>query len=172
MKFQNTYTSYSIEPQQKPKVFKRQPRDVVPAELKKEVTGLTHECGVFGAIACGDWPTQVSFLALDFSYLQNICFHVKRKSIISAYICDAMQLYIASVLMKSADISDSDYLFVVEYFLEALFVCLLARDFTLIRLNIMLNSYLLSLHFKINLLCKYTLFLTGSFSSFLMTVCK
>lgn len=47
----------------KPKVFKRQPRDVVPAELKKEVTGLTHECGVFGAIACGDWPTQVSFLS-------------------------------------------------------------------------------------------------------------
>lgn len=25
----------------------------------KEVTGLTHECGVFGAIACGDWPTQI-----------------------------------------------------------------------------------------------------------------
>ncbi|XP_039971267.1 amidophosphoribosyltransferase [Bactrocera neohumeralis] len=22
-------------------------------------TGLTHECGVFGAIACGDWPTQI-----------------------------------------------------------------------------------------------------------------
>lgn len=22
-------------------------------------SGLTHECGVFGAIACGDWPTQV-----------------------------------------------------------------------------------------------------------------
>ncbi|KAL5277436.1 PPAT family protein [Megaselia abdita] len=43
----------------KPKVFKRQPRDVVPAEMKNEVTGLTHECGVFGAIACGDWPTQL-----------------------------------------------------------------------------------------------------------------
>ncbi|XP_037936950.1 amidophosphoribosyltransferase [Teleopsis dalmanni] len=25
----------------------------------KEVTGLTHECGVFGAIATGDWPTQI-----------------------------------------------------------------------------------------------------------------
>nr|CAR93231.1 CG2867-PA [Drosophila melanogaster] len=25
----------------------------------KELTGLTHECGVFGAIACGDWPTQM-----------------------------------------------------------------------------------------------------------------
>ncbi|XP_030374454.1 amidophosphoribosyltransferase [Scaptodrosophila lebanonensis] len=25
----------------------------------KELTGLTHECGVFGAIACGDWPTQI-----------------------------------------------------------------------------------------------------------------
>lgn len=24
-----------------------------------EITGLTHECGVFGAIACGDWPTQI-----------------------------------------------------------------------------------------------------------------
>lgn len=23
-------------------------------------SGLTHECGVFGAMACGDWPTQVS----------------------------------------------------------------------------------------------------------------
>lgn len=23
-------------------------------------SGLTHECGVFGAIACGEWPTQVS----------------------------------------------------------------------------------------------------------------
>lgn len=22
-------------------------------------SGLTHECGVFGAIACGDWPTQM-----------------------------------------------------------------------------------------------------------------
>jgi len=25
----------------------------------KELTGLTHECGVFGAIACGDWPAQM-----------------------------------------------------------------------------------------------------------------
>ncbi|XP_036344737.1 amidophosphoribosyltransferase-like, partial [Rhagoletis pomonella] len=25
----------------------------------KEVSGLTHECGVFGAIACGEWPTQI-----------------------------------------------------------------------------------------------------------------
>lgn len=24
-------------------------------------SGLTHECGVFGAIACGEWPTQVSY---------------------------------------------------------------------------------------------------------------
>lgn len=22
-------------------------------------SGLTHECGVFGAIGCGEWPTQV-----------------------------------------------------------------------------------------------------------------
>ncbi|XP_017477607.1 PREDICTED: amidophosphoribosyltransferase-like [Rhagoletis zephyria] len=25
----------------------------------KEVSGLTHECGVFGAVACGEWPTQI-----------------------------------------------------------------------------------------------------------------
>lgn len=24
------------------------------------LSGLTHECGVFGAMACGEWPTQVS----------------------------------------------------------------------------------------------------------------
>jgi hypothetical protein len=24
-----------------------------------EMTGLTHECGVFGCIATGDWPTQI-----------------------------------------------------------------------------------------------------------------
>lgn len=28
--------------------------------MEKEISGLTHECGVFGAIACGDWPTQVN----------------------------------------------------------------------------------------------------------------
>lgn len=28
-------------------------------EPSNEVTGLTHECGVFGAIAVGDWPTQI-----------------------------------------------------------------------------------------------------------------
>lgn len=22
-------------------------------------SGLTHECGVFGAIACGEWPAKV-----------------------------------------------------------------------------------------------------------------
>ncbi|XP_046984300.1 amidophosphoribosyltransferase-like isoform X2 [Schistocerca americana] len=27
--------------------------------VNKEETGLTHECGVFGCIAAGDWPTQV-----------------------------------------------------------------------------------------------------------------
>lgn len=26
----------------------------------EDVTGMTCECGVFGAIACGDYPTQVS----------------------------------------------------------------------------------------------------------------
>lgn len=25
-------------------------------------SGLTHECGVFGAIACGEWPTQVGYI--------------------------------------------------------------------------------------------------------------
>lgn len=23
-------------------------------------TGLTHECGVFGVIACGEWPAKVN----------------------------------------------------------------------------------------------------------------
>ncbi|XP_017140762.1 amidophosphoribosyltransferase [Drosophila miranda] len=34
---------------------------VLPTSIgeSKELTGLTHECGVFGAIACGDWPTQM-----------------------------------------------------------------------------------------------------------------
>nr|XP_036216246.1 amidophosphoribosyltransferase isoform X2 [Bactrocera oleae] len=27
--------------------------------MGKEVSGLTHECGVFGAISCGEWPTQI-----------------------------------------------------------------------------------------------------------------
>jgi Glutamine phosphoribosylpyrophosphate amidotransferase len=29
------------------------------AVIGKEETGLTHECGVFGCIATGDWPTQI-----------------------------------------------------------------------------------------------------------------
>jgi hypothetical protein len=29
------------------------------ALLGKEETGLTHECGVFGCIATGEWPTQI-----------------------------------------------------------------------------------------------------------------
>ncbi|XP_053962059.1 amidophosphoribosyltransferase [Anastrepha ludens] len=28
-------------------------------DTSEPATGLTHECGVFGAIACGDWPTQI-----------------------------------------------------------------------------------------------------------------
>lgn len=28
-------------------------------ERGKIESGLTHECGVFGAIACGEWPAQV-----------------------------------------------------------------------------------------------------------------
>lgn len=27
--------------------------------FNKEETGLTHECGVFGCVAAGDWPTQI-----------------------------------------------------------------------------------------------------------------
>ena len=27
-------------------------------------SGLTHECGVFGAIACGEWPTEVIINAI------------------------------------------------------------------------------------------------------------
>ena len=34
-------------------------KQLQPSGCGKEVTGLTHECGVFGAIACGDWPTQI-----------------------------------------------------------------------------------------------------------------
>lgn len=29
------------------------------AEHNPDESGLTHECGVFGVIASGDWPTQV-----------------------------------------------------------------------------------------------------------------
>lgn len=28
-------------------------------QIKNEMTGLTHECGVFGCIAAGDWPSQI-----------------------------------------------------------------------------------------------------------------
>jgi amidophosphoribosyltransferase len=27
--------------------------------INKEETGLTHECGVFGCVATGEWPTQI-----------------------------------------------------------------------------------------------------------------
>lgn len=26
---------------------------------RESITGLTHECGVFGCIAAGDWPSQI-----------------------------------------------------------------------------------------------------------------
>jgi transcription initiation factor TFIIIB Brf1 subunit/transcription initiation factor TFIIB len=32
---------------------------VTKALLGKEETGLTHECGVFGCVATGQWPTQI-----------------------------------------------------------------------------------------------------------------
>ncbi|XP_054734233.1 amidophosphoribosyltransferase [Anastrepha obliqua] len=41
-----------------PKIFPDKKYKVVQP-TGKEVTGLTHECGVFGAIACGEWPTQI-----------------------------------------------------------------------------------------------------------------
>lgn len=31
----------------------------------EDVTGMTCECGVFGAIACGDYPTQVSLVEMS-----------------------------------------------------------------------------------------------------------
>ncbi|KAH8385613.1 hypothetical protein KR200_003576 [Drosophila serrata] len=61
-------------PHQQQHVRVVEPQQVEPAEeaatstsvsgtesisASKELTGLTHECGVFGAIACGDWPTQM-----------------------------------------------------------------------------------------------------------------
>lgn len=36
------------------------------------LSGLTHECGVFGAIACGDWPTSVRRRNPSFSYFQEL----------------------------------------------------------------------------------------------------
>lgn len=46
--------------------------EIVPQESKRDkvlctkkqmrgqtMTGLTHECGVFGCIAAGDWPSQI-----------------------------------------------------------------------------------------------------------------
>ncbi|KAG4079083.1 hypothetical protein HA402_001054 [Bradysia odoriphaga] len=32
---------------------------VIKQKSGKELSGLTHECGVFGALACGDWPTDL-----------------------------------------------------------------------------------------------------------------
>ena len=34
------------------KAFQNKLRDEI-------ITGLTHECGVFGCIAAGDWPSQI-----------------------------------------------------------------------------------------------------------------
>lgn len=31
----------------------------VKTVISKEETGLTHECGVFGCVATGEWPTQI-----------------------------------------------------------------------------------------------------------------
>lgn len=46
----------NIEPENKNKsmaLAKRHGRGAV-------LSGLTHECGVFGAMACGEWPSQVN----------------------------------------------------------------------------------------------------------------
>lgn len=51
--FDRTKISTESENQQNsPKLSKRFGRGAVES-------GLTHECGVFGAMACGDWPSQV-----------------------------------------------------------------------------------------------------------------
>lgn len=34
-------------------------RESTKTVIGKEETGLTHECGVFGCIASGEWPTQI-----------------------------------------------------------------------------------------------------------------
>lgn len=54
---------------QKTKVSKEIVPKVFPDKIYKSVqpkgvdaTGMTCECGVFGAIACGDYPTQVGVL--------------------------------------------------------------------------------------------------------------
>jgi amidophosphoribosyltransferase len=31
----------------------------VKTVISREETGLKHECGVFGCVATGDWPTQI-----------------------------------------------------------------------------------------------------------------
>lgn len=33
------------------------------------LSGLTHECGVFGAMACGEWPTQRVSICFFFDLL-------------------------------------------------------------------------------------------------------
>lgn len=30
-------------------------------EPEEAITGMRHECGVFGALACGEWPSQVNY---------------------------------------------------------------------------------------------------------------
>lgn len=37
-------------------------------DSKDAITGLTHECGVFGALACGEWPSQVKYFRVFFFY--------------------------------------------------------------------------------------------------------
>lgn len=49
---------------------------------EREETGLTHECGVFGCIATGDWPSQIDvaqviclgLVALQHRYEKKIFF--------------------------------------------------------------------------------------------------
>lgn len=50
--FQTKISTDSEKQPNSPKQSKRFGRGAVES-------GLTHECGVFGAMACGDWPSQV-----------------------------------------------------------------------------------------------------------------
>lgn len=55
------FSQFSLEGRKKDVPRKtRSVIDLGDAEVPtREETGLTHECGVFGCIATGDWPSQI-----------------------------------------------------------------------------------------------------------------
>lgn len=69
---------------QKTKVSKEIVPKVFPDKIYKsvqakgvDVTGMTCECGVFGAIACGDYPTQVGVLKVpNLTHREDIVFTI------------------------------------------------------------------------------------------------